>query len=75
MSPLSSKNQVPSCERGAILDAQQGLVFPGSLGETLAAAGPRVVRFAVEGTIALESRLLVTEGRVTKTDIRKGTPQ
>ncbi len=38
---------------------------PGSLREALAATGPRVIRFAVEGTIELESRLLVTEGRVT----------
>jgi len=38
---------------------------PGSLREALAARGPRVIRFAVEGTIALKSRLLVTEGRVT----------
>lgn len=38
---------------------------PGSLRAALSARGPRVVRFAVEGTIELKSRLLVTEGRVT----------
>jgi len=38
---------------------------PGSLREALAARGPRIIRFAVEGTIELESRLRVTEGRVT----------
>ncbi len=37
----------------------------GSLRRALAARGPRMIRFAVEGTIALESPLLVTEGRVT----------
>jgi pectate lyase len=31
----------------------------------LTASGPRTIRFAVEGTIELNSRLLVTEGRVT----------
>lgn len=38
---------------------------PGSLREALSARGPRVVRFAVEGTIELESPLVVTEGRIT----------
>lgn len=38
---------------------------PGSLREALAATGPRIIRFAVEGTIELNSRLRVTEGRVT----------
>ncbi|MBI3946864.1 MAG: hypothetical protein HY321_13150 [Armatimonadetes bacterium] len=38
---------------------------PGSLREALSAQGPRIVRFAVAGTIALQSRLLVTSGRVT----------
>lgn len=38
---------------------------PGSLREALAAQGPRTVRFAVEGPIELESRLRVTDGRVT----------
>ncbi|MDH7568395.1 MAG: hypothetical protein QHJ73_02245 [Armatimonadota bacterium] len=38
---------------------------PGSLREALEASGPRVIRFAVEGTIPLQSRLRVTEGRVT----------
>ena len=38
---------------------------PGSLREALAAEGPRIIRFAVEGTIQLESRLRCTNGRVT----------
>ena len=38
---------------------------PGSLREALSAKGPRIVRFAVEGTIELKSRLRVTEGRLT----------
>ena len=38
---------------------------PGSLREALEATGPRIIRFDVEGTIELDSRLLVTEGRVT----------
>ena len=38
---------------------------PGSLREALAAKGPRIVRFAVEGDVVLQSRLRVTEGRVT----------
>ena len=38
---------------------------PGSLREALAFTGPRIIRFAVEGTIELANRLLVTEGRVT----------
>ena len=38
---------------------------PGSLRAALSTSGPRVVRFAVEGTIELESPLVVTEGRVT----------
>jgi len=38
---------------------------PGSLREALAAEGPRIIRFAVEGTIKLESRLRCTSGRVT----------
>jgi len=37
----------------------------GSLREALTARGPRVIRFAVEGTISLKSPLRVTEGRVT----------
>jgi len=37
----------------------------GSLREALSARGPRIVRFAVEGTIELKSPLVVTEGRVT----------
>ena len=37
----------------------------GSLREALAATGTRVIRFGVEGTIALSSALVVTEGRVT----------
>jgi pectate lyase len=38
---------------------------PGSLRNALTASGPRTIRFAVEGTVELNSRLLVTEGRVT----------
>lgn len=38
---------------------------PGSLREALSAHGPRIIRFAVEGTIELKSPLVVTEGRVT----------
>ncbi len=38
---------------------------PGSLREALATRGPRIIRFAVEGTIELQSPLVVTEGRVT----------
>lgn len=38
---------------------------PGSLREAIAAEGPRVVQFAVEGTIELKSRLRVTNGRIT----------
>ncbi|HUT90306.1 MAG TPA: ADP-ribosylglycohydrolase family protein [Thermoguttaceae bacterium] len=38
---------------------------PGSLREALAAEGPRIILFAVEGTIKLESRLRCTSGRVT----------
>src|SRR5262245_10172464 len=38
---------------------------PGTLREALRADGPRKVGFAVAGTIALESRLRVTSGRVT----------
>jgi len=38
---------------------------PGSLREALATTGPRVIRFAAEGTIELNSHLRVTEGRVT----------
>ena len=37
----------------------------GSLREALSAKGPRIVTFAVEGTIELKSRLRVTEGRLT----------
>ena len=38
---------------------------PGSLREALAVDGPRIIRFGVEGTIKLESRLRCTNGRVT----------
>jgi len=38
---------------------------PGSLREALAASGPRIIQFAVEGTIELQSRLRVTNGQVT----------
>jgi hypothetical protein len=38
---------------------------PGSLREALAASGPRVVQFAVEGRIDLQSRLRVENGRIT----------
>jgi pectate lyase len=38
---------------------------PGSLRAALAASGPRVIGFGVEGTIELESPLVVTEGQVT----------
>lgn len=38
---------------------------PGSLRAALSTSEPRAVRFAVEGTIELESPLVVTEGRVT----------
>jgi pectate lyase len=37
----------------------------GSLRQALAARGPRIIRFDVEGTIKLQSPLVVTEGRVT----------
>jgi len=37
----------------------------GSLREALAAAGPRIIRFGIEGTIELKSPLRCTEGRVT----------
>ena len=37
----------------------------GSLREALSARGPRIIRFAVEGTIEFKSPLVVTEGRVT----------
>jgi hypothetical protein len=38
---------------------------PGSLREALAVAGPRIVRFGVEGSIELKSRIRVTSGRLT----------
>ncbi|MGA4578565.1 pectate lyase family protein [Limisphaera sp. VF-2] len=38
---------------------------PGSLREALARRGPRIIRFAVAGTIELQSPLVVTEGQVT----------
>jgi pectate lyase len=38
---------------------------PGSLREALSTQGPRVIQFAVEGTIELQSRLRVTNGQVT----------
>ncbi|HUT36924.1 MAG TPA: hypothetical protein VNE39_25805 [Planctomycetota bacterium] len=38
---------------------------PGSLRAALAAQGPRIIRFAVEGTIELKSRLRCTQGQVT----------
>jgi pectate lyase len=38
---------------------------PGSLREALAASGPRIIRFGVEGTIDLQSRIRVTNGQVT----------
>ena len=38
---------------------------PGSLREALAFQGPRIIRFAVQGTIYLKSRLRTTSGRVT----------
>ena len=38
---------------------------PSSLREALSARRPRIIRFAVEGTIELKSPLMVTEGRVT----------
>jgi len=38
---------------------------PGSLRDALAARGPRLIRFAVDGTIELKAPLRVTEGRVT----------
>lgn len=38
---------------------------PGSLREALAATGPRNIKFTVEGTIKLKSRLRVTSGRLT----------
>jgi pectate lyase len=37
----------------------------GSLRHALSARGPRIIRFDVEGTIELESPLVVTEGQVT----------
>jgi pectate lyase len=38
---------------------------PGSLREALAVKGPRIILFAIEGTIKLESRLRCTSGQVT----------
>jgi len=38
---------------------------PGSLREALGVQGPRIIRFAVQGTIYLKSRLRTTSGRVT----------
>jgi pectate lyase len=38
---------------------------PGSFREALAASGPRIIRFAVEGTIDLQSKIRVTNGQVT----------
>ena len=38
---------------------------PGSLRAALVARGPRIIRFAVEGTIELKTRLRVSHGRVT----------
>jgi len=38
---------------------------PGSLREALSAQGPRIILFAVEGTIELQSRLRCTSGQVT----------
>jgi pectate lyase len=38
---------------------------PGSLREAVEAAGPRTVVFAVSGTIALQSELIVRNGRIT----------
>lgn len=38
---------------------------PGSLRNALNARGPRLIHFAVEGNVALESPLVVTEGQVT----------
>jgi len=38
---------------------------PGSLREALAAPGPRIIRFGVEGAIDLESKIRVTNGQVT----------
>ena len=38
---------------------------PGSLREALADAGPRIIRFGVEGTIELRRPLVVRHGRVT----------
>lgn len=38
---------------------------PGSLREALEAAGPRIIRFAVGGTIELQSKIRVTHGQVT----------
>jgi len=38
---------------------------PGSLRAALAAQGPRIIQFAVEGTIELQSRLRCTSGQVT----------
>ncbi|MBM4035309.1 MAG: hypothetical protein FJ291_26490 [Planctomycetes bacterium] len=38
---------------------------PGSLRAALAAKGPRIISFAVEGAIELKSRLRCTEGQVT----------
>jgi len=38
---------------------------PGSLREALAATGPRIVQFAVDGTIELETRLRCESGRIT----------
>jgi pectate lyase len=38
---------------------------PGSLREALAASGPRIIRFGVEGAIDLQSKMRVTNGQVT----------
>lgn len=38
---------------------------PGSFREALAASGPRLVQFAVAGTIVLQSRLRCTNGQIT----------
>ena len=38
---------------------------PGSLREALMAQEPRIVQFSVEGTIELNSRIKVTNGKIT----------